>query len=180
MTTGNEDTQGVVVRRLVPEDLEAVIRVDEKATGRRREEYFKLKLHQALSDTGVQISLGAELDGNFAGYLLARVYYGEFGSLEPAAVLDTLGVHPDFRRRGIGTALIDQLRTNLFGLGIRTLETEVSWKDTELLAFFSREGFVPAGRLCLDLDLTGAAVSNTWSSERRADSNRHPPFGLKG
>ncbi|HXV64133.1 MAG TPA: GNAT family N-acetyltransferase [Vicinamibacteria bacterium] len=181
MTTENEDTLGVVVRRLLPEDLEAVIRVDEKATGRRREEYFKLKLRQALSDTGVQISLGAEIDGNFAGYLLARVYYGEFGSLEPAAVLDTLGVHPDFRRRGVGTALIDQLRTNLLGLGIRTLETEVSWKDTDLLAFFSREGFVPAGRLCLDLDLMVAGPgSATWSSDRRSASNRHPPFSLKG
>lgn len=154
MTTFDDSQErDVVVRRLRAEDLEAVIRVDAKATGRRRDEYFKLKLKQALSDTGVQISLGAEVDSSFVGYLLARVYYGEFGSLEPVAVLDTLGVHPDFRRRGVGTALIDQLRTNLRGLGIPTLETEVSWKDTELLVFFNREGFQPAGRLCLELNL---------------------------
>lgn len=154
MTTFDDSQErDVVVRRLRAEDLEAVIRVDAKATGRRRDEYFKLKLKQALSDTGVQISLGAEVDSSFVGYLLARVYYGEFGSLEPVAVLDTLGVHPDFRRRGVGTALMDQLRTNLRGLGIPTLETEVSWKDTELLVFFNREGFRPAGRLCLELNL---------------------------
>jgi GNAT superfamily N-acetyltransferase len=152
-TMPTAETTGVVVRQLSPRDLEAVIALDAKATGRRREAYFKLKLKQALSDTGIQISLGAELEGLFVGFLLARVYYGEFGSLEPLAVLDTMGVHPDFGRRGVGAALIDQLRTNLLGLSIRTLSTEVSWDSPELLAFFHHEGFAPAARFCLDLNL---------------------------
>jgi len=143
----------VSVRRLRPEDLEKVIALDGKVSGRRRDEYFKLKLKQALSDTGIEVSLAAELEGLFVGFLLARVYYGEFGALEPFAVLDTLGVHPDFRGRGIGSALIDQLRTNLLGLGIPRLQTEVSWDNLEILSFFHHEGFRPAARFCLDLDL---------------------------
>ena len=149
----NLEEQDVLVRRLRPDDLEAVIALDAKVIGRRREEYFKLKLKQALSDTGIEVSLGAELDGAFVGFLLARVYYGEFGSLEQVAVLDTMAVHPDFQGHGVGTALIDQLRVNLLGLGIRTLHTEVGWQNQPLLAFFNREGFVPAPRFCLDLDL---------------------------
>jgi GNAT superfamily N-acetyltransferase len=142
-----------LVRQLLPQDLEAVIALDAKAIGRRREEYFKVKLKQAMSDTGIQVSLGAELGGIFAGFLLARVYYGEFGAPEPVAVLDTMGVHPDFRGRGVGAQLLDQLRTNLLGLGIRTLQTEVSWRNQGLLAFFQQQGFEPAPRFCLDLDL---------------------------
>jgi ribosomal protein S18 acetylase RimI-like enzyme len=153
------DTEEILVRRLRSDDLEAVIALDARATGRRREEYFALKLKQALSDTGVQISLGAELERIFVGFLLARVYYGEFGGLERTAVLDTMGVHPDFRRRGVGSALIDQLRTNLVGLGIPTLATEVSWNNPDLLVFFQREGFRPAERLCLDLELARLAPS---------------------
>lgn len=149
----SRDGEGVVVRQLRAQDLEAVITLDAKAVGRRREEYFKLKLKQALSDTGIQVSLGAELEGIFVGFLLARVYYGEFGAPEPVAVLDTMGVHPDFRGRGVAADLIDQLRTNLLGLGIRTLQTEVSWQNPGLLAFFQHEGFQPAPRFCLDLDL---------------------------
>jgi ribosomal protein S18 acetylase RimI-like enzyme len=149
------DEEAVLVRQLRAQDLEAVIALDAKTVGRRREEYFKLKLKQAMSDTGIQMSLGAELEGVFAGFLLARVYYGEFGAPGPVAVLDTLGVHPDFRGRGVGQALLDQLRTNLLGLGIKTLQTEVSWKNPELLAFFQHEGFQPAPRFCLDLDLEG-------------------------
>lgn len=143
----------ITVRQLHPRDLAAVIALDARVSGREREEYFKLKLKQALSDTGIQVSLGAERDGLFVGFLLARVYYGEFGALEKVAVLDTLAVHPDFTGRGVGTALLDQLRTNLLGLGIRTLQTEVSWSNPELISFFNHEGFVPAPRVCLDLDL---------------------------
>lgn len=150
---GSEPHPDVRVRRLDPSDLDRVVAIDARITGRRREEYFRLKMSQALGDTGVAISLAAEIDGLCAGYLLARVYYGEFGRFEKVAVLDTLGVHPDFKGRGIGAALLDQLRTNLLGLGVRHLQTEIGWENLDLLAFFHHEGFQPAPRFCLDLDL---------------------------
>jgi ribosomal protein S18 acetylase RimI-like enzyme len=151
------DRDDVVVRRLRPRDLEAVIALDAKTTGRRREEFFKIKLKQALAETGVEVSLAAEIDGLFVGFLLARVYYGEFGMMEPAAVLDTIGVLPDFQGRGVGSAMLGQLRMNLRALGIQRLQTEVGWDSQELLAFFHREGFRPAPRFCLDLDLEAEA-----------------------
>lgn len=149
----NLDHQTVSVRNLRPRDLDAVILLDSKNTGRKRTEYFKTKLAQALSDTGIVVSLAAELDGMFVGFLLARVYYGEFGATEQTAVLDTIGVHPDQRGKGVGHALLDQLRQNLVALGIKKLQTEVLWSDINLLSFFQRSGFEPAPRLCLDLDL---------------------------
>lgn len=153
MTSIGEQEDRVVVRNLRPDDLEAVIRVDAKNGGKRRDEYFKVKLAQNLAETGVKISLASELRECFTGFLLARVYYGEFGEPEHVAVLDTFGVHPDFRRRGIGTALLKQLSTNLEVLGVRSLHTEVSWDNPTLLAFFQRSGFRPAERFCLDLKL---------------------------
>ena len=81
-------------------------------------------MKQAFADTGIAVSLVAELDDHVVGFLLARVYYGEFGVVEPAAVLDVLGV----RSRTIAAGAwrprcVDQLRTNLLGLGIPTLQT---------------------------------------------------------
>ena len=164
MTLTNVETEEIVVRRLRPEDLEAVIRVDAKIVGRRRDEYFKVKLKQALAETGIQISLAAELQGSFVGCLLARVWYGEFGALEPVAVLDTVGVHPDFKGRGIGAALIDQLCTNLRALSIPQLHTQVDWGSLDLIGFFHRLGFNPAPRLCLDLDLETLTGSREGAS----------------
>jgi ribosomal protein S18 acetylase RimI-like enzyme len=149
----NLEHDEILVRRLLPADLDAVIQLDAKITGRQRSEYFKLKLKENLADTGIKVSLAAELEDIFVGYLLARVYYGEFGMMEPAAVLDSLGVHPDFQHRGAGSALIRQLRTDLGALGVGRLQTEVSWEDSDVLGFFKHEGFRPAPRLCLDLDL---------------------------
>lgn len=155
----NQDSlewERVLVRNLRPRDLEAVVALDAKILGRRRDEYFKVKLAEALADTGIRISLASEVEGEFAGFLLARVYYGEFGTMERVAVLDTLGVNPAFAGQGVGRALLRQLRTNLLGLGVNKLQTEVEWEQQRLLAFFQHIGFQPAPRLCLDLDLVSA------------------------
>lgn len=148
-------TSAIVVRGLRPDDLDRVIALDAHIVGRRRDDYFKRKLQQNLQETGIKVSLAGELDGCFAGFLLARVYYGEFGRLEPSAVLDTLDVHPDFRGKGVGDALFQQLVTNLRGLGVDRVATEVSWDNPRLLAFFQHQGFQPAARLALDLSLSG-------------------------
>jgi len=144
---------GIVVRRLEPRDLAAVIAVDARHTGHRRDEYMGIKLQQNLVETGVKVSLAAEVDGAFAGFLLARLYYGEFGRLERSAVLDTFGVHPDFEGRGVAAALLEQLCTNLLGLGVGTLQTTVDWNAPQLMTFFQHQGFRPAARFCLDLPL---------------------------
>ncbi len=143
----------VLVRNLRADDAEALIAIDAAAVGRRRDKFLALKMKQAFADTGIAVSLVAVLDDHVVGFALARVYYGEFGVVEPAAVLDVMGVHPDYRGRGAASALVDQLRTNLLGLGIPKLQTEVRWANTQLIRFFQREGFALAPRLCLDLDL---------------------------
>lgn len=145
--------EAVRVRGLRPDDFDAVVAIDAKNVGRRREEFFRHKLEENLRATGVRVSLAAELDGLFVGFLLARVDYGEFGRTEPAAGLDTIAVHPDFQGRHVGTALLAQLKRNLAGLRVASIQTEVAWEDQRLMAFFQHEGFRPAARFALDLPL---------------------------
>jgi len=85
--------------------------------------------------------------------------------MEEVAVLDTIGVDPAFRGRGVGAALLEQLVRNLRGLNIDTVRTEVDWEGFDLLGFLARQGFKPAPRLCLDLDV--AAFRSR--EERRAE-----------
>lgn len=154
MERARELGEQVYVRGLTPADLDGVIAIDARITGRRRDEYFKLKFRENLAEAGIRISLAAEVEGALCGFLLARVYFGEFGTVEPAAVLDTIGVRPGSQHQGVGSALLRQLRTNLAGIGVARVQTEVSWDDPMLVGFFRREGFRMSPRLCLDLDVS--------------------------
>jgi ribosomal protein S18 acetylase RimI-like enzyme len=139
----------VPIRSVAEGDLRALIAIDRRITGRDRSQYFERKLADALLQSDVRVSLVAEQDGAAVGFIMARVDLGEFGRVEPAAVLDTIGVDPDYRNRGVGRALLSQLLVNLTTLRVECIRTEVDWRDRGLLAFLDRCGFQPAQQLCL-------------------------------
>lgn len=150
---GDGNNNGLKIRTLVREDVARLARMDERATGRNRRAWYDGKLKRALEESDLRISLGAELDGTLVGALLGTLQYGEFGLPEPVAVLDTILVDEDFRRRGVATAMFDQLVKNLEALGIESLRTEVVWNDRELVGFLGKNGFAPARRLVLERSL---------------------------
>ncbi|MCB9558617.1 MAG: GNAT family N-acetyltransferase [Deltaproteobacteria bacterium] len=143
----------VTVRTLSEKDFERLVRIDEQITGRRRTEWYQGKLKRALQDSDVHISLGAEVDGTLVGALFGSVFFGEYGQPEPVAVLDTVLVDREVKRRGIGRALFEQLQLNLRALHIEKLRTEVAWDQHELVQFFASRGFKPAERLVLECKL---------------------------
>src|SRR6516162_7618911 len=131
----------IPVRTMVESDLRSLIAIDRRITGRDRSAYFRRKLTDALQDSDVRVSLVAERDGGPVGFIMARVDLGEFGRIEPTAVMDTIGVHPDYRGRGIGDALLSQLIVNLRTLRVERIRTEVDWRDQALLSYLERFNF---------------------------------------
>ncbi len=140
----------IPVRSLREADLKALIAIDRRITGRDRSAYFERKLAEALHESDVRVSLVAELDGRPVGFIMARVDLGEFGRIEAAAVMDTIGVDRDYAGRGVGRALLSQLLANLATLRVDKVLTEVDWGDRELMAYLDRCGFKPSGRLSFD------------------------------
>ncbi len=151
--SGILETDSILVRLMNERDLEAVVKIDAAASGRRRPRYFELMLERAIKQAALQVSLAAEVDGRVVGFSIASLYYGEYGVSEPTASLDAIGVAPPFRGQHVAKALLRQLRLNLSALRVTALRTEVSWDNFGLLAFFKREGFSPARRLCLECAL---------------------------
>jgi ribosomal protein S18 acetylase RimI-like enzyme len=146
---GTTGLEGIAVRELRPDDLDAIVRIDAGTSGRRRPEYYQRKLAEATRESGIRISLAAETEGLFAGFLLGRLYYGEFGMPEPVAIVDSIGVHPELKGRHVGRALFEQLETNLKAIGIETIQTQVEWNHFELLGFLRSIGFHPVPTLSL-------------------------------
>lgn len=138
------------VRSMSERDLRAIIRLDRKITGRDRTAYLTRKASEALKESAIRMSLVAEVDGQFAGFLMARVDFGEFGRTEPTAVLDTIGVDPDYARRHVGRALLEQLLLNLGSLRAERVLTEIEWDDLPLVGFLGRTGFGHAQRLAFE------------------------------
>jgi ribosomal protein S18 acetylase RimI-like enzyme len=138
------------VRSMTERDLPAIIRLDRKVTGRDRTAYLRRKAAEVLTESAIRMSLVAELEGGFAGFLMARVDFGEFGRAEPTAVLDTIGVDPGYARRHVGRALLEQLLLNVAGLRAERVVTEVEWSDLPLLGFLGRTGFDHSQRLAFD------------------------------
>lgn len=143
----------ITVRELRADDLDRLVRIDSQATGQDRRGYYEKRLHTALEESGIRVSLAAEVDGTVVGYVIGRVYHGEYGHTESFATIDTIGVSPRFRHRGVGHALFSQLRRNLAALRIERVQTDVEWDQWDLLRFLQHVGFRPAPRLALELPL---------------------------
>ena len=150
---GTLPTDAVLVRDLRDSDLTAIVKIDRASTGRIREDYYRAKVKAAVDEPTLRTSLVAELDGNVVGFVIARIFYGEFGHTEAIAMIDSVGVNPAHRKRHVGQALIRQLPMNLRALHVERIETQVDWDQFDLLAFLARNDFRPAARLCLERKL---------------------------
>jgi len=69
----------VPVRSLNEGDLRKIISIDKANTGEDRSDYYERKLHESLNQSGVRVSLVAELEEFPVGFIMARVDFGEFG-----------------------------------------------------------------------------------------------------
>ncbi len=136
------------VRGLASGDLADIIAIDRSITGRSRDGYLTRLFDEALNDSAIRVSLVAR-QGMTAGFIMARTDFGDFGRTEPTAVIDTIGVHPQFAGTGIGTAMLSQLFVNLHALHVERVETVVAPENFDLLGFFYKAGFSPSQRLAL-------------------------------
>jgi ribosomal protein S18 acetylase RimI-like enzyme len=131
-------------------DLDDIVRIDQRVTGRKREAYIRELFDEAMSDSAVRVSLVARVDGIAAGFAMARADFGDYGRVERVAVLDTIGVDPDYAHRGVGQALLSQLFANLQALGVERVETMVARENFGLLGFFYDAGFEQSQRLSFE------------------------------
>jgi ribosomal protein S18 acetylase RimI-like enzyme len=134
----------VPCRSLRAADLPALVRIGKAIFGHDRTAYYRRKMDEVLNESGIQVSMVAEVDGDIAGFVMARIDFGDFGRAEPAAVIDTLEVSPAHAHAHVGTALLSQLFANLATLRIDVVRTALAWNQFDLLAFLAANKFAPS------------------------------------
>lgn len=141
------------IRPMKRDDIRAIVGIDTSITKTDRTGYYVRKMRVLDDPDAVNICLVAELDGKVVGFVMGDLYHGEYGIPDTTAVIDTIGIQPDYQDRGLGTALFSQFRSNLKALNVRTTYVLIEWGDWQMSKFFEKEGFVPSDRVNLELKL---------------------------
>jgi ribosomal protein S18 acetylase RimI-like enzyme len=92
--------------------------------------------------------VAAQNGARYVGYAFVRVRSGagfaeSWSVSDPLADLVTLVVAPEFRGRGIGSALMDAVEARLWEMGVADMAIGVVATNTEVIPFYERRGAVP-------------------------------------
>jgi ribosomal protein S18 acetylase RimI-like enzyme len=141
-----------VIRKIGLKDLKRIIEIDTKILGRARPEYWEMKLVIAEKHSPVS-SLVAELDGKVVGFILGDASGWEYGVPESTGLIDTVGVDPEYQRRGIASLLFKEMVANMKKVGVNKIVTFVAWSDWGLLKFFNIMGFGMGSMVNLEFEI---------------------------
>jgi ribosomal protein S18 acetylase RimI-like enzyme len=145
------DIDKLVIRPISNADKEAILKIDGAVSGKERVSYIEAKFFRATEDKGQLLnSLVAEYESQVIGFIMGEIYLGEFGIPDDTAAIDTIGIHPEFQRKGIAHLLLDEYKSHARAAGVKRLHTLVEWNDWQLIHFFDSAGFSPARTLSLE------------------------------
>ncbi|HJX09481.1 MAG TPA: GNAT family N-acetyltransferase [Candidatus Binatia bacterium] len=131
----------IYVRSLERRDLPSIVAIEERVTGVARPQYWEQRIEMSEAIRPHWTSLVAEFDNRFVGFLFGRAGELEFGLPGTIAWVETIGVDPAYRGRGIARELIEEFISSAEDHGIKTIFTLVSSGQTDMQSFFSRQGF---------------------------------------
>jgi len=130
----------IKIRALAYGDLDAIVEIDKAVLGKIRPEYWSMKI-ELSENRSPMASLVAELDGKVVGFILGDASGWEYGVPDTVGWIDTIGIHPQYRRKGIARVLFNEMVANLKKVGVVSIYTFLNWKDWDLLHFFDKMGF---------------------------------------
>jgi len=143
----------VKVRPLNELDIEGVIKIDERITGRYRPEFWEERVGYYLR-RDPDASQVAEMDGKVIGFMLGDIRAGEFGLEEPGGWIERFGVDPDHRGRDLGTKLFAAITAHFKAAGAGTIRTLVDTNEAGVAGFLNALGFKPSKLQALEIEIS--------------------------
>lgn len=129
----------VTVRRMRTQDADAVLRINEKITGRPYEAQWASKIIDDITRNPLGC-LVAEEGGEIVGFILGDIRGWEF-AIPKSGWIEIVGVDPRFQGKGVARALIDTLHAYFRNNNVSRIMTMVNWNDGGLVGFFRALGF---------------------------------------
>ncbi len=127
------------IRPMEPEDIDSVLAIDRKISGVRRAVTYTDLITGDLGGV-LDLSFVAEVDGQVAGFILARrAYVGE--PVSEVGLIQILGVDPDYWHQGIASKLVTALLDNCQSKKLNAVRIMVKERDSQLQGLFAHMGF---------------------------------------
>ncbi len=134
--SGNDGHSGGVFIRAAGEgDVEKMYRLEQMCFDI---EAFSTHQLQYLINTKTAFSYVAEIDGDFAGFIIGLTNRNRFGKYGRVYTLD---VDDRFRRMGIATTLMDALMESLRKAGCTSCFLEVKMDNCKAIPLYEKMGF---------------------------------------
>ncbi len=86
-------------------------------------------------------SLVAEEDGKIVGFIIASI------ERDKTSQIITLDIHPNYRKRKLGTKLLSSVEDHLISRGIKNVYLQVEVNNTPAINLYKKFGFTEARRL---------------------------------
>jgi GNAT superfamily N-acetyltransferase len=88
----------------------------------------------------LNLSFVAEVNGQVRGFVLGQVARVRESAIE-IGIIQMIGVHPDYQRRGIGSRLVRALSDKYRSQGIKVIRIGVDYRDKSLRGLVEHSGF---------------------------------------
>jgi flavin-dependent dehydrogenase/ribosomal protein S18 acetylase RimI-like enzyme len=129
----------IKVRRMTVRDIDELLRINEKITGKPHAAYYETKAADYIGRSPTTC-LVAEHGGRVVGFVMGDVRGWEFGA-KLAGWLEVIGVDPSYHNRGVSSALMDALCESFRRANVSVVNTIVNWNDGDLIDYFRANGF---------------------------------------
>ncbi len=136
MSTGKWE---VKIRRMTPEDLPQVLRIDSMLAGEQRVVTWQEKVESLWFVERPVLNFVAEIGDEVVGFILGDVRGAEYGT-PMSGWIDVIGVHPAWQRKGIGKRLIEAFCQWCQSNQVRT-RIIIRHDDKRLHSFLASAGF---------------------------------------
>jgi len=138
--------EDLIIERMLTDDVPAVMAVDRLcfptpwSENAYRSEMGNVSAHYLVARLPARAGrAGAAREGRLVGFAGGWIVMDE-------AHITTIGVHPDYRRRGIGEQLFTALLEEARARGVRRATLEVRESNRGAQSLYAKYGFVPIAR----------------------------------
>ncbi|MCL5958896.1 MAG: GNAT family N-acetyltransferase [Chloroflexi bacterium] len=141
----------VTIRAMRASDVQSIIEVDRKITGRERSVTWHKRVETYLAADPL-ISRVAEVDGKVVGFIIGDIKGWEYGVPE-SGWMEITGVDPEYQRDGVGRMLAESLLDQFRRSGVKSVHTMVEWSDGGIIAYLRALGFKRSEFIDLEMEV---------------------------